>query len=61
MSNKKQGYISYNKGITRFDLELLQKLVNDKVTQQKIAVILKTDQGTISRYIKKHNINTKNI
>jgi len=60
MSDKKQGYIPCNKGKTRFDLKLLQKLVNEKITQQKIAVILETDQGTISRYIKKHNINTKN-
>ena len=61
MSNKKKGTIPHNKGKTRFDLKLLQKLVNDKISQKNIANILGTDQGTISRYIKKHNINIKII
>jgi group I intron endonuclease len=60
MSDKKQGYIPCNKGKTRFNLQLLQELVDDKLTQQNIADIMSTDQGTISRYIKKHNINIKN-
>lgn len=59
MSDKKQGYIPHNKGKTRFDLQLLQKLVNSNITQREIAKIIGTDQGTISRYIKKYNINIK--
>jgi group I intron endonuclease len=59
MSNKKQGYTPCNKGKTRFDLQLLQKLVNNKLTQQNIAEIMGTHQGTISKYIKKHNIKIK--
>jgi len=57
MSDKKQGYIPWNKGKTRFDLQLLQELVSSNITQRNIANIIGTDQGTISRYIKKHSIN----
>lgn len=46
----------YNKGITRFNIPEILRLKSEGISQSEIAKISKTDQGTISRIIKKHTI-----
>jgi len=53
----KIGYTPYNKNKTRFDLSLMESLLNQNLKQSEVAKIFNTDQGTISRYIKKHKLN----
>lgn len=50
----KINYIPPNKGKTRFDLVLMEKLLQNGLKQSEVAKHFNTDQGTISRYIKKH-------
>lgn len=42
-------------GKTRFDLKKMEQMVIEGISQNKIAKMFNTDQGTISRYIKKFN------
>lgn len=50
----KINYSPPNKGETRFDLVLMEKLLQNGLKQYEVAKYFNTDQGTISRYIKKH-------
>ena len=56
LKNAKIGYVPHNKNKTRFDLGLIEELLNKGESQTKVAKIFNTDQGTISRYIKKHKL-----
>lgn len=47
----------YNKGKTRFDLQLMEKMLQQGIPQSDVAKYFKTDQGTISKYKRKHNFN----
>ena len=55
----KINYTPPNKGKTRFDLGLMEKLLQKGLKQIEVAKHFNTDQGTISRYIKKHKFNLK--
>jgi len=52
----KVGHVPHNKNKTRFDLSLMECLLNQNLSQSEVAKIFNTDQGTISRYIKKHKL-----
>jgi group I intron endonuclease len=52
-------YTPHNKGKTRFDLILMEELLKKGLKQKEVAKYFNTDQGTISRYIKKHKFNLK--
>lgn len=49
----------WNKNKTRFDLTLMEKLLQDGLSQQQVANHFNTNQGTVSKYIKKFNFNLK--
>ena len=48
---------TWNKNKTRFDLVLMENLLKSGWNQSKVAKHFNTDQGTISKYIKKHSLN----
>lgn len=48
---------AYNKGLTRFDLELMEKMLQEGTSQRKVAEHFGTHQGTISKYKRKHKFN----
>ena len=52
----KVGYTPQNKNKTKFDLPLMEFYLNKGLKQSEVAKMLNTNQGTISRYIKKHKL-----
>jgi group I intron endonuclease len=58
---KPKSVSSYKKGQTRFDLNLMTELLSNGEKQNAVAKYFNTDQGTISRYIKKHSLNIKQL
>jgi group I intron endonuclease len=56
----KVGHVPHNKNKTRFDLSLIEKLLNNGVSQTEVAKMFNTNQGTISRYKKKHKMKINN-
>lgn len=52
-------YTPHNKDKTRFDLILMEELLKKGLKQKEVAKYFNTDQGTISKYIKKHKFNLK--
>ncbi len=55
--NKGKSHPAWNKGKSRIDMEKVMEMINNKISQTKIAKFFNTDQGTISRYIKKYRNN----
>jgi group I intron endonuclease len=56
LKNAKIGYVPHNKNKTRFDLKLIEDLINKNFSQAEVAKIFDANHGTISRYIKKHKL-----
>lgn len=52
----KVGYVPHNKNKTRFDLSLIEELLNNGISHSDIAKKLNTHQGVISRCIKKYKL-----
>jgi hypothetical protein len=52
--NKGKSHPAWNKNISKVDMVKVMEMLDNNITQTKIAEFFNTDQGTISRYIKKY-------
>jgi hypothetical protein len=52
--NKGKSHPAWNKGKSKINMEKVMEMIDSGITQTKIAEFFNTDQGTISRYVKKY-------